>query len=49
MGRTFDDYPGFQQIPGVPIFLQQNVIVLKTRTWYHSPLSVGKTLQGFRD
>ena len=25
MGQNFDDYPGFQQIPGIPIFLQQSV------------------------
>ena len=23
MGQNFDDYPGFQQIPGMPILLQQ--------------------------
>ena len=26
MGRNFDDYPGFQQIPGMPIILQQSVL-----------------------
>ena len=25
MGQNFDDYPGFQQIPGMPIFLQHSV------------------------
>ena len=25
MGQYFDDYPGFQQIPGMPILLQQSV------------------------
>jgi hypothetical protein len=25
MGQNFDDYPGFQQIPGIPILLQQSV------------------------
>ena len=27
MGQNFDDYPGFQQIPGMPILLQQSVDV----------------------
>ena len=31
MGRNFDDYPGFQQIPGMPILLQQ--CVLYFRSW----------------
>ena len=26
MGQNFDDYPGFQQIPGMPILLQQSVL-----------------------
>ena len=25
MGQDFDDYSGFQQIPGMPILLQQSV------------------------
>jgi hypothetical protein len=25
MGQNFDDYPVFQQIPGMPILLQQSV------------------------
>ena len=25
MGQNFDDYPGFQKIPGMPILLQQSV------------------------
>ena len=25
MGQNFDDYPGFQQIPGMPILLQHSV------------------------
>ena len=29
MGQNFDDYPGFQQIPGMPILLQQSVPVPK--------------------
>ena len=31
MGRNFDDYPGFQQISGMPILLQQSV---GTRLWH---------------
>ena len=30
MGQNFDDHPGFQQIPGIPIFLQQSVGLNKT-------------------
>jgi hypothetical protein len=26
MGQNFDDYPGFQQTPGMPILLQHSVI-----------------------
>jgi hypothetical protein len=25
MGQNFDDYPGFQKIPAMPILLQQSV------------------------
>ena len=25
MGQNFDDYPGFQQTPGMPILLQHSV------------------------
>ena len=25
MGQNFDDYPGFQQIPGMPILFQESV------------------------
>ena len=28
MGQNFDDYPGFQQIPGMPILLQHSVFSL---------------------
>ena len=29
----FDDYPGFQQIPGMPILLQQSVGINKTKNY----------------
>ena len=29
MGPNFDNYPGFQQIPGMPILLQHSVSMLK--------------------
>ena len=28
MGQTFDDYPGFQQIHGMPILFQQSVSLI---------------------
>jgi hypothetical protein len=28
MGQNFDDYPGFQQTPGMPILLQHSVIAI---------------------
>jgi hypothetical protein len=30
IGQNIDDYPGFQQIPGMPILLQHSVYLLKT-------------------
>ena len=29
MGQNFDDYPGFQQIPGMPILLQHSVPIFE--------------------
>ena len=31
MGENFDDYTGFQQIPGMPILLQQSVPTVQSR------------------
>ena len=34
MGQNFDDYPGFQQIPGMPILLQQSVHYDRNKSGY---------------
>ena len=33
MGQNFDDYPGFQKIPGMPILLQHSVGVIKSKIY----------------
>ena len=33
MGQNFDDYPGFQQTPGMPILLQHSVYTVVPRSY----------------
>ena len=33
MSQNFDDYPGFQQIPGMPILLQQSEYLLSSHLY----------------
>ena len=44
LGQNFDDYPGFQQIPGIPILLQQSVGKYVCNMYVYIFLSVNRSM-----